>query len=224
MKTQVLARVSFDGNEWIASAYYKNSSFCTIHAMSRSAAIAELRAQVEEIFVPQSRAWFKEFRGSNEAPNCPEGAIRLPIDIWVCKLTDETCPIQAQVFMQEPEKFFSGCLAPEKRKQQIMDTIIQGKYGGFHHVPGRFLCAACEIEEKKTSFQYHYPWELTSIEAYYPFSQRDWSELRRRLLKKNISLSTISTALCALHCKQLAEQIDSKISAELFILKFELFR
>ncbi len=225
MKTQVLARVSRDGNDWVASAYYKESSFCTIRAASSAAAIAELKAQAEEVLLPQARAWLNEWRGSNEAPNCPEGAIRLPIDLWVCKLSNETCPIQAQVFVKEPEQFLGGCLAPKERKQQILDTVAQGKYDGFHHVPGRFLCLSCEREGKKPSFRYHYPWELTCVEAYFPFVlERDWPALRRRLGNENISLSTVSTPLCAPHCRQLADQLHSGMAAELFVLELELGR
>ena len=225
IKTQVLARVSRERNEWVASAYYKESSFCTIREASSAAAIAEMKAHVEEVLLPQARAWLNKWRGSNEAPNCPEGAIRLPIDLWVCKLTDETCPIQAQVFVQEPDQFFGGCLAPQERKQQILDTVSQGKYDGFHHVPGRFLCVSCKREGKKPSLSYHYPWELTCVEAYYPFVlKRDWPALRRRLGSENISLSTVSRALCAPHCRQLAEQLDSGMAAELFVLEPELGR
>jgi hypothetical protein len=226
MKTRVLVRVGQDRQEWVASAYYKESAFSTVRAESRDAAVAELRAQVEEILLPQARAWLQEWRGTDDAPNCPEAAIRLPIDLWVCKLTDETCPIQAQVFVQEPEKFFGGCLAPSERKQKIFDTVAQGKYEGFHHVPGRLLCISCDREGKKLSFRYHYPWELTCVEAYCPsFSlEREWPTLLRRLGSEKISLSMLSNALCAEHCKQLAEQLDSQVAAELSTFELEVSR
>ena len=225
MKTQVLSRISNDGNEWVASAYYKESSFCTIRAASSAVAIAELKLRVEEVLYPQARAWLNEWRGRKEAPNCPEGAIRLPIDSWVCKLADKTCHLQAQVFVQEPEKFFGGCLASQDRKQQIFDTVAQGKYDDFHHMPGRFLCKSCEREGKKLSFRYHYPWELTYVAAYYPFVlERDWPTLLRRFGSKNISLSSVVTGLCAPHCKHLTEKLDSAVAAELFFLELEMGR
>jgi hypothetical protein len=226
MKTRVLVRVGRDGPEWVASAYYKDSAFSSVCAKSRDSALAELRARVEAILLPQARAWLQEWRGTDDIPNCPEGAIRLPIDLWVCKLTDEKCPIQAQVFVGEPEKFLGGCLAPQDRKQEILDAVAQGKYDGFHHVPGRFLCVMCEREGRKPSFRYHYPWELTFVEACCPsFSlERDWPALLRRLGSKNISLSMVSSALCAEHCRQLAEQVDSQAAAELSIFELELSR
>ncbi|NQT55206.1 MAG: hypothetical protein HQ551_03135 [Desulfobacteraceae bacterium] len=210
----------------MASAYYKDSAFSSVRAESRDAALAELQAQVEAILLPQARAWLQEWRSTDDTLNCPEGAIRLPIDLWVCKLTDETCPIQAQVFVREPEKFLSDCLAPPDRKKEILGAVMQGQYDGFHHVPGRSLCVVCEREGKKLSFCYHYPWELTFIETCYPsFSlERDWPGLLRKLGSKNISLSMLSNALCAEHCRQLVEKVDSQAAAELSIFELELSR
>jgi hypothetical protein len=206
-------------------AYYRESSFCTVRAVSSTTAITELKLQVEEILYPQARAWHNEWRGRKEAPNCPEGAIRLPIDSWVCKLTDKTCPLQAQVFLQAREEFFKGCLASQDRKRQIFNTVVQGKYDGFHHIPGRFLCKSCEKERKKLSFRYHYPWELTFVTAYYPFDlEQDWPTLLKKFGNNNISLSTVVTGMCASHCKQLAEKLDPAVAAELFILEIELER
>lgn len=222
MKSRVLARVTQVGDDWAASAFQAERAFCTAHATSQDVAVEDLKAQVEEGLPIQARAWLRQFRGGEDAPNCPEGAIKLPIDLWVCKLVHQTCPIQAQVFIEEPERFFSGCLAPPERKKQIFDTVAQGKYDGFHHVPGRYLCVSCEREGKKPSLRYHYPWELANLEAYYPFVLgRDWPVVRRRLRNK-ITLSMVSTALCAYHCVQLLQQLDSAAAAELRVLEFEL--
>lgn len=224
MKTRVLVRVAPDGVEWVASAYQAEHAVCTVRADSQAQTIENLTAEVEQGIAIQAREWLDRWRGDDDAPNCPEGAVKLPIDLWVCKLVKETCPIQAQVFIQEPERFFSGCLAPEARKQEIFATVARGKYDGFHHVPGRYLCVVCERERKKPSFCYHYPWELTHIEAYYPFViERDWPQVRRRLGSR-ISLSTVSTALCAPHCILLAGQLDAEVAAQLSVLEVEVKR
>jgi hypothetical protein len=226
VRTRVLVRIAQDETEWVASAYFKDSAFCTVRAESREGARAELQVQVETILLPQTRAWLQERRGAENSPNCPEGAIRLPIDLWVCKLTNVLCPLQAQVLVNEPEAFIRDCLAPPDRKEGILQTVSLGKYGGFHHVPGRFLCPACEREAKKESFKYHYPWELTFLETCCPsFSlERDWPDLVRRLGRKNISLSILSSALCAEHFRQLAAQVDPQVAAELSIFELEVGR
>lgn len=226
MKTRVLVRIGQNKAEWVASVYYKDSAFCTVRAESREGVMAEIQLQVKTILLPQTRAWLQEWRGAEKSPNCPEGAIRLPIDLWVCKLTDDLCPLQAQVLVNEREEFIRHCVAPPTRKEEILRTVALGKYDGFHHVPGRFLYPACEQEAKKGSFKYHYPWELTFLETCCPsfLLERDWPELLRRLDRKNISLSMLSNALCAEHCRQLAAQVDPKVAAELSIIELEVDR
>ena len=140
------------------------------------------------------------------------------------QLLNETCPIQAQVFLGDPERFFAGCLAPAGRKQQILDTVAQGRYDGFHHVPGRYLCVSCENEGKKVSRRYHYPWQLTSLEAYSAFVMAgDWPQVRRRLGRR-ITFSMVANALCAPHCIQLAQLVDQVLAAQLRVLEFDVSR
>jgi len=225
MKTRVLAKAIREKEEWVAEAYQQEGVFCSAGGSSETEAVQRLRPKVEELLVTHGRAWLQEWKGSRNVPNCPEGAIKLPIDLWVCKVVNQTCPIQAQVFLEEPDRFFQHCLAPPQRKRQIFDTVFNGEYDGFHHVPGRYLCVSCEQEGKKMSFRYHYPWELTCLEVYFPFVvEREWPNIRSKMMAKGWGLSNVTTALCAMHCKYLAEELDPAIAARLHVLDFEISR
>lgn len=226
MLTRVLARLHQSESEWIALAYQGETAFCTARGVSVATVLSALRDDVRENIALQARAWLQQ--GKQPGPditNCPEGAIRLPIDRWECKLTKEVCPIQAQVFLDDRDRFVRHCQAPKARKEQIFDSVAGGAYNGFHHVPGRYLCPSCKHEGKKMSFRYHYPWELTLLRAYYPFVyERDWPHVRAKLRNTRHGLTLVSSALCATHCKELAERIDPVLAAELMVIEFDLSR
>lgn len=227
MRNRVLVRVQSTSQEWCGSAYKAEDIFCSASGLSETEAIERLRAKVENFIAGEGKAWIEQWKhaGDSRTPNCPEGAVRLPIDLWVCKLKDEVCPIQAQVFLDDPETFFRHCLATRDRAQEIFDTVAGRKYDGFHHIPGRYLCVACQHDGIAEAFQYHYPWELTSVEAYYPFEiKRDLPRLHKQLKSKGWGTAEISNALCAAHSKQLAEKLDPTIAAELKVLEFEVSR
>jgi hypothetical protein len=225
MKTRVLARITQERHRWSTHAYQQEGVFCSEVGSTETEALKNLRSSIEQILATHSKEWLNRWRGQAGAPNCPEGAVKIPIDLWVCKLVDQTCPLQAQVVLDEPERFFEFCLAASERKQQIFDTVASGKYGGFHHLPGRYLCVRCEETGTAVNFQYHYPWELTLLKAYHPFSiEHDLRRLHMTLLHKGVGMSSVSTALCARHCKDLAEALDLQVAGELRVLEFEISR
>ena len=114
----------------------------------------------------EGRPWIDYWKGSNGNINCPEGAVKLPIDMWHCKLTGEVCYLQANIKIDDKQGFLNGCHAESDRKEKIFSTIENEKYDGFHHVPGRRLCVACEHKGgKKESFYYHYHWEFAELDT-----------------------------------------------------------
>jgi len=224
VKAKILTRVHRQRDEWIAEAFQRDAAYCTVRASCEVKAIEQLKTEVRQALATQGRGWLDHWRGNALTPNCPEGTIKLPIDLWYCKLVHKACPTQAQVLLDEPERFFHYCLATEERKHQIFDTVATGKYNGFHHVPGRYLCVMCEQKRGNSNFSYHYPWELTCLEAYYPISPSDWPTIRSKLRKHGITLSAASSALCATHAVRLAALFDPNLGAELSVLEFELTR
>jgi hypothetical protein len=224
VKTRILMRVWQQAEEWLADAYRREAVFCSVRANSQAEALGRLKTEAESAVVALAQPWIKSWQGRDPVPNCPESKIKLPIDFWYCKLVDEKCPLQGQLFLDEPSLFFEGCLAPPKKKQQIFDIVAERKYAGFHHVPGRYLCTGCEDDGRKGAFRYYYPWELTLLQTYYPMAEGDWPEFRRKLVINGINLASASNAQCAPHTIELATRIDPGLGAEHTILEFDIFR
>lgn len=131
-----------------------------------------MRMVLEQFMKIKCKGWIERWKGSPGSVNCPEGFIQLPSDIWKCKITREGCRIQAQVPVDDKKKFFELCKAPDKKKETIFRLINSGKYTGFHHIPGRFLCVQCQSDKwKKMDQHYHYPWELVSVPDCVHFSE-----------------------------------------------------
>lgn len=225
MQTKVLCRVMPDDPGWKAFAFEsREGAFAVEQGADETEAIERLLTKVQAILDTHGRAWVDAMKhgGNPDAPNCPEGAVQLPIDAWVCKLMKTNCPLQAQVLLNEPDVFFEECLAPAKRAQDIFETVRSGKYDGFHHVPGRYLCVDCDEEQIKTTFKYHYPWELVHIEDFLPFSLEMDRPLLRQILKiRGLNPLSANNALCTRHALALAQDLEPKVAAEVVVLEFE---
>jgi len=150
--------------------YFKN---LTTSADSFNGALEGMQFVLEQFMKTKGMDWIEKWKGSPGYVNCPKGYIELPIDIWKCKIIREDCGIQAQVPITEKKKFLTWCKVSEERKEQIFETILSGKYTGFHHIPGRLLCVQCRSDKwKKKNEHYHYPWELVSVSDCVDFSAK----------------------------------------------------
>lgn len=116
--------------------------------------------------------------------HCPEAKIELPIDLWYCKLKDQACPIQGIINTDSWVTFNEHCLAPNDRREGIQESISSGRYTGFHHIPGRYLCPMCKPSRKGNwERAYHYPENLQHLQLFVPY---DEETLRTKIIKKNI--------------------------------------
>lgn len=116
-----------------------------------------------------------QFSHGDDWVNCPEGRAKVPADVWHCKITDETCPIQAQIDLNDKELFFDCCnleehvakvqgkrgKTPREHKKGIWGAVSSGDYEGHHHDPGTVPCSFCEEDEFRE--EYHLPWEITYL-------------------------------------------------------------
>jgi len=228
MKSAILAKAEEVTGGWIGNAFGSEGIIAIGAGRTEQELITSLRQSVDDYLVVDAAHWLAQMghAGSPDTPNCPEGAIKLPADIWVCKVAKETCPIQAQVFLDEPDRFFEGCLLDEDRKRGIFGAVSQGEYRGFHHVRGRYLCVRCADERGNDSaFSYHYPWELSSLEDFTPFDpQRDLIEKLKILIRAGIPRSAILNALCARHSVEIAGLLYPAVAANLRVLEFDVRR
>ncbi|EJG1014306.1 hypothetical protein OMR72_004614 [Vibrio parahaemolyticus] len=176
-----------------------------------------LEDQIRYEAIPYIDSWSSQ----GKKVNCPEGCISLPADIWSCKLTDSMCSLQSSIDLDDKDEFIELCHAPKLKKEQIWNTVEQGKYKGFHHVPGRSLCICCEFKgKKKESFKYHYPWEFAELDVAILSSYEDtYRELQEREIPVNYVLSPI----CSECCYELAVKLrpDLKNSLQVIEINFD---
>jgi len=149
---------------------------------------------MRQVFSSIVRLWEPCYTQDMVFINCPEGMIKLPIDLWYCKIVDEACPLQSSIDTEDWPKFHSHCLAPKKRQDEIQLAITSGKYSGFHHMPGRYLCPTCRSSRKgHWERAYHYPWDLRPLLAFVPF---DEETLRLEIIRRGIPSSSQFSHLC----------------------------
>lgn len=162
---------------------------------SREAAAAELAERLTE---PIERELEQIANAPDVAASvtCPEGRVDLPIDLWSCKRTGERCPIQAQVWIQDEERFRAGCSAPEAVQDGVLRAIEVG-YRGAHHIPGRYRCPLCP-GKAGSAHRYRFPFELYMLGDVLDLGAGELrTALRKRIVQENGDLRILSSAVCA---------------------------
>lgn len=137
--------------------------------------------------------------------DCPFGTIKLPIDLWYCKLTKQACPIQAWLDPPAYTNFERYCKGDEKTKAGIKEAIRTSKYKGQHHLPGRYLCPLCK--SSKGSRRYFYEGDLYWL---CDFVDIDSYETRCNIVKARISLAVYSSKIC----KDCLDKVLDKMGAK----------
>lgn len=225
MRSRILAKAEAVESGWIGNALGSGGIIATGAAPTEEEVQDKRQDSIEDYLASQATYWLHKmgYAGSPDVLNCPEGAIKLPIDIWICKIAQQTCPIQAQVFVNDPERFFAGCVLDEEHKQDIFKAVKE-QSGAFDHMRGRYLCTRCEDENGcESSLNYHYPWELSSLEDFAPFvGNRDMPEVVRKLIGARIPRSAVHNALCARHSIEICALLYPEAAANLRVLEFEI--
>lgn len=140
---------------------------------------------IEEWLEQYGRQWINEFTGSGSDVNCPKGTLvsgdvdpDVPTtatpDVWYCKVTGETCPIQALIPVDDEAAFINGCniegaaeeldRPPERYKKDLHQAVRDGKFTGEHHMMGRVGCWRCQ--QKRVREDLHDPWALTELHSH----------------------------------------------------------
>jgi len=191
MKSKFLVNLKNNGKDkWVAKCASANIQ---VESNSKDEALSKIEKEFKQFLTYEGSSYISRWKGNHVIVNCPEGQLLLPVDIWKCKLNGETCPTQAQVFLNQEDKFRYKCAANEKKKEQILSLIKAGNYDGFHHVIGREKCVLCP--DGKEYFKYHYPWEINGLYQYFDVLNDDF---RVHFLKSGINLNAYSGGLCPL--------------------------
>jgi hypothetical protein len=168
----------------------------------------------------EGKPWVAYWSGQGDSVNCPEGYIKLPIDLWCCKISSQICQLQANISLDDKESFLKGCHAPNNKKDAILKTVLSGRYEGFHHVPGRYLCVACEAKGgKKGTFFYHYPWEFAELDL---ALGETYENTHRNLITRGWPTTFVSCPVCASCCYELATTIQPGLEKTLVLFEFDI--
>lgn len=194
MKVKLLAQITYDGVEYHVTS--KAEPRLVILDKDKEKGIDRLTEYFGKHLEKTLGKWiqFWKNQGTEHLCNCPQGYIELPIDLWKCKIDNSICNLQAQVDITDRDTFFSKCAAGEEQKNGIFSAITEGKYDGFHHVPGRNLCVMCEANPKtKGSYQYHYEIEMQFIEEIVGNSE---DEIQRIVARSSYPSNIKYCAIC----------------------------
>lgn len=198
MKMSILIHIMPKGEYFIAQTSW-SAELCgqnmKIIAHSKTEALSIIRKSVSAFIEGFGRRHIESWASHDESVNCPEGYVKLPIDLWYCKHTKKRCPVQAEVNIANSEYFFERCLASDETKNGIWNAINKGEYKGFHHVVGRYKCGSCD--NSRRYYNYHYPWELTLLSEHCDM-ESIWSDVERakELIRKDFPRAAKYTALC----------------------------
>lgn len=197
MKMRILIRIKPRGKYYMAQTYWLKMNCgenLKIIAESRSEVLSKIHGLIS-VFIEKYGRRYIESHAFKNGLNCPRGYIELPIDTWHCKNTKTPCLLQGELDMSDPEVFFQLCLLSEEIKNGIWNAIIEGKYKGFHHMPGRYRCGLCD--KPRIYYNYYYPWELTLLSDHCDIKSI-WSNIKRakELILEGFPRQAIYTALC----------------------------
>ena len=197
MKMRFLIRVETGRKKFLARTCWPESE-CGANLLvitnSKSKAISKIHEKIA-LFVEKKLRPSFESRPFKNLIDCPQAYIDLPIDNWKCKDSKGPCPLQGQLDISNQNLFLSRCLVSEERKKGILNAITTGKYNGFHHIPGRYLCGLCN--KPRRNYNYHFPWELTRLYDHCELdSIRNDVNRARELILEGFSFSALSSALC----------------------------
>jgi len=171
-----------------------------------------IKSVMQEWIEQYGRRWVKEFTGSGNKVNCPDGTLvpgdvdpDVPTtatpDLWYCKITGETCPIQALIPTDDKAAFINGCNVeraseeldrpPEQYKKGLFQAVREGKFTGEHHMMAREPCWRCQ--QKQAREDLHDPWALTDLHTHL---DEETTERKIRFRRAGLE-SWVGHAICA---------------------------
>jgi ferredoxin len=220
VKVQALVKITSSSDGGTHLTFFRPGLSLPYAARDREHAIEVAQKFCSDFAHAQGKEWVAFWSSPDGQVNCPEGAIELPSDVWVCKLSGKMCELQAAVSIKNKAEFFGKCHAAPPQKEAIFKLVESGKYRGFHHVPGRNICVACEAKgRKKESFFYHYPWEFAELDAALHWS---YEEALHLISAAKIPVNRVMCPLCASCCRELAIQLNPELAHDLVVVRVEV--
>jgi hypothetical protein len=189
--------------------------------VSKNEATTKIRNVLQKYLDTAGTEYIKSFMVSTASVNCPEGYVKLPVDLWYCKVSNTLCNLQAQLLINDEASFLSKCSAPPRKKTEILKAVKGGQYQGFHHVPGRYLCPTCKSDGP---YKYHYPFELTHMDQLFGVGdKKEFKQLHLEAHRLGLPSSAIACALCPACGLHIVRELDKEIADQLEIIEMDFF-
>ncbi len=222
MKIRFLLKVENNEEQWIATCLSINRK--SIISSTKDNAINSIKELCNIYLEDIGRKYINRWSKTDKQINCPNALIDLPIDNYKCKVDKRICSIQGAIDESHYDTFLNNCHLDNKTKEGILKAIQNKLYEGFHHVLGRQLCPLCN--ESNINFNYHYPWEFTSLIDFFNINESHDKRIHFRIniIKNHIDLCALSSPLCPKCFKETALIIDPNIENDLIILEFDYNR
>jgi len=220
VETQFLVRLVKVPDGWTAEC--SPAGILTGPHKTRHEALGAAREVATEFVQGDAQAWLHQWQRDMNVVTCPEGTIKLPIDLWYCKITRNPCPIQAQVPIDDLGIFLDGCDASPTRAESIFRTVQSGLYSGAHHVPGRYLCVGCRRRRGGPLIRYRYPWELQLASDLVLGTDLDHATMRRALILSDLPVAFMYTAVCPNCALNAVAAVAPGTRSELEIVNLEM--
>ena len=219
MKSKALIRIIETAHGVHITFYAVNFSIPRI-AISRELALRDALGVSKRESEKNAKRIIQTFGIEGTEIRCPEGFVMLPSDTWCCKITKDLCCLQSFVDTNDKSGFLAGCDASVNKKEEIFTTIVEQKYNGFHHVPGRYLCPACkDSKTSKSPFSYHYRWETALLDMALGLP---YKEVKRLMPVDQFNNSYLNSRLCAACCIKIANELSPSAAKGLELLEFEI--
>lgn len=159
-------------------------------------ALAQLRIELQQTLDVEGVdgiQWANHHDDPSVVP-CPEATIKLPVDLWYCKVTKRSCPIQGHLDPRSLTESLASCDAPERTKSGVQ-RAFQAGYEGLHHMTGKYRCPLCPNKGEHPK-NFHYRPSVTLLSDFLDVQDGDRDDLRARLMVAGLPPSLAYTAIC----------------------------
>jgi hypothetical protein len=217
MILRALVRFNSSTNRHVAEVY-NLEQFAAFDVPTVEQARNELKAALARECTKVVKKIIHDANIRGSSVSCPEGFLNKSTDSWYCKLNEKICMLQASVDTSDEKHFMDGCHAEEEKKKAIFKAILTGKYSGFHHVPGRYRCIACESKDIPCEkYELHFRFEMSGLDKALKISN---NKLLRLLKRHGQNTNYALTLLCAPCCLELAQILLPKNADGLEVIEF----
>lgn len=109
MKVRSLVKITTSHDGGTHLTFFRPALSLPYAARDRRHALEVARKFCSDVAAREGQDLAAGWSGPGGVTNCPEGAVALPADVWVCKLSGKMCTLQASIAPDHERNFFDKC-------------------------------------------------------------------------------------------------------------------